>query len=361
MKKICIIDYDMSVRGGVEQVTASLSAALAEYYEVHVVSLCHTQTEGLLYELDSRVRYEVMLPKADRLRYMAKALKPMLRQYMRRHGIEVVLIQETYAGLLASLALWGTGVRLIFSDHGALMNQWDRKDMVFIRFLCASLCHRVVTLTEQNRDAYIRRFCTPKKKISCIYNWIDLDSPRSEGYRVDSRKIISAGRFGREKGFDVLVESYARVAEKHPDWQLDIYGDGEMMPQVRAAIEEKGLQKQIRLMGMCSDLGRRYREYAMYVLPSSREGMPLVLLEAKANRLPIISFDILTGPREIIRDGVDGLLLPPGDREALADAMCRLIEEDGLRQEMSRHSQENISKFDKETIVNRWRGLLDSL
>lgn len=356
MKKICIIDYDMSVRGGVEQVTAALSAALAEKYEVFVVSLC---LEGeLAYRLDQRVRFVSLLSKPDRLRNMGKALRPLLRAFVREQGIDTVIIQETYAGILSAPALVGMNVKRIFADHGALMNQWDRKDMVFIRLVCSLLCHRVVTLTEQNRDAYIRKFRTPRKKLTCIYNWIDLTVPRSSGYRKDSKRIISAGRFGREKGFDMLVKAFAPVAEKHPDWTLDIYGDGEMMPVVKKLVRELGLEKNVNLMGMRTDLAQRYGDYAMYVLPSYREGMPLVLLEAKANYLPIVSFDIMTGPREILRDGVDGILVPPYDLQKLGDAMCRLIESEETRLTMAERSQENIHKFDKQTILRQWETLI---
>ena len=98
----------------------------------------------------------------------------------------------------------------------------------------------------------------------------------------------------------------------------------------------------------------------MYVLPSHREGMPLVLLEAKANRLPIVSFDVMTGPREIVGDGIDGLLVPPEDIDALCRAMCRVIEDDALRQSMSDRSQENLDRFSKETILQQWLALLEN-
>lgn len=359
MKRICLIDYDMSVLGGVEQVTAALSSALADRYEVHLLSICSKGEPA--YSLDPRVRYAVLQSEAGRLRSMVVRTRKLLRAYFRENRIDVALLQGTYPGLLAAFTRPGSKTKLIFCDHGALMNQWHEKKVVLMRRIASALCHRVVTLTEQSREAYCKKFLLPKKKVSSISNWIDLSLPRSQRYDEASKRIVSAGRFGREKGFDQLVKAFAPVAKKHPDWKLDIFGDGEMMPQIRQLVCELSLDNSVNLLGMRSDLAQRYGDYAMYVLPSYREGMPLVLLEAKANRLPIVSFDVQTGPGEIVRDGVDGLLVPPRDTEMLASAMCRLIEDGALRRKMSDASQTDLDRFSKETILVQWLRLIESL
>lgn len=354
-----MIDYDMSVRGGVEQVTASLASSLADFYEVHVVSIY--MRDKLAYTLDPRVRFAAMLKQEGRLRRMMKQLHPLLKDYFRDNQIDVAIIQGNYPGLLSSQMRFGGKTKLIFCDHGALMNQWKQKDIVMIRFLSSLLCHRVITLTQKSREDYIRKFKLHRKKVGSIYNWIDLDIERSEQYAANSKRIISAGRFGKEKGFDMLVKAFAPVAQRHPDWHLDIFGDGEMMAAVTSLVEELGLQDNVHLMGMCPDLAGRYKNYAMYVLPSYREGMPLVLLEAKANRLPIVSFDILTGPAEIVRNGVDGILVEPYKLDEMTNAICSLIENRQLRCDMAQKSQENLDTFSKETILRQWRSLIEEL
>ncbi len=359
MKKICFVDYDMSVRGGVEQVTAALANALADQYEVHVISLC--LNGDLAYELKPSVHFFPVLEKELRLREMQTRCKPILKKYFADHKIDVAFLQGNYPGFIAAPVRFSSKTKLVFCDHGALMNQWDRRDIVVIRLLASRLCHKVIALTEQSCRDYVRKFHLPKRKVGYIYNWIDVDNPRSAAYDARSRRIVSAGRFGKEKGFDLLVKAFAPVAKKHPEWHLDIFGDGEMMPTVQKLVQELALEEQLHLLGMRTDLARRYGDYSMYVLPSHREGLPLVLLEAKANRLPIVSFDVLTGPREIIRDGVDGILVPPEDTEQLGAGMCRLIEDEALRREMSRRSQENLDKFSKETILQQWCSLIEEL
>ncbi len=359
MKKICFVDFDMSVRGGVEQVTASLANALADFFEVHIISLYQEGT--LAYELDERVHYKALSDAEQRLSVMRKELKKPLANYFNKNKIDVAIIQGNYSGFIASAVRFGVKTKLVFCDHGALMNQWDRRDIVVIRLISSLLCHKVITLTEQSREDYIRKFHLPKKKVQCIYNWIDLSVARSEQYNKNSKRIISAGRFGKEKGFDMLIKAFAPVAKKHTDWHLDLFGDGEMMETVKNLIEEYALTENVHLMGMRTDLPQRYKDYAMYVLPSYREGMPLVLLEAKSNRLPIVSFDILTGPKEIVRDNVDGILVKPYDIDEMANAICTLIENDEKRRAFSVASQENLEKFSKATILEKWKNLIEAI
>lgn len=359
MKKVCFIDFNMAVRGGVEKVTADLVNALTDHCEVHLISLCLTGESE--YELDPRVRFKPLLTEEKRLSEMRREIKPLLSKYLNENKIDVAILQGNYAGFIASTARFNTKTKLVFCDHGALINQWNQKDIVVIRLITSLLCHRVVTLTEQSRGDYIKRFLLGKKKVLSIYNWIDTDVPHSEKYDISSKKIVSAGRFGKEKGFDMLIKAFAPVAKRHPDWTLDIFGDGEMMERVKALISEYEIENNVNLLGMRSDLSARYRDYAIYVLPSYREGLPLVLLEAKQNRLPIVSFDIMTGPREIVTDGKDGILIPPYDTEKMGEAISRLIENEAERQNMSDKSQENIDKFSKQTILRQWIELIQNI
>ncbi|MBQ6848086.1 MAG: glycosyltransferase family 4 protein [Clostridia bacterium] len=359
MKKICFIDYDMSITGGVEGVTASLVNTLADFYEVHLISICGGSTPA--YSLDSRIKFSVLFDTEERLSVMRKNAKPLLVKYFKDNNITVAFAQGNYPGFILSAVRFNTRTKIIFCDHGALMNQWHQKDIVVIRLINSYLHHKTITLTDQSLKAYKKKFLISKNRISSIPNWISDDVAVSEKYNTASKRIISAGRFGKEKGFDMLVKAFAPVVRKHPDWHLDIYGDGEMFDTVKELIENLKIADNVHLMGMCSNLSDKYKDYSMYVLPSYREGLPLVLLEAKANRLPIVSFDILTGPREIMRDGVDGILVPPYDLEKMGAAICRLIEDDSLRISMSEKSQDNVENFSKPTILKQWCDLIESI
>lgn len=359
MKKICFISCDLSRAGGLERVNAALSSALAEDYEVWIASLMAGGESQ--YPLDPRIHLVYFHAEGLRLRQAFLRLHAPLKRFIRENGFNLVVLQGSYPSLIVSPLRFFTGAKFVFCDHGALTNEWDHPTSAIMRRMGSAFCHRTVVLTMRNLKDYNRFFLVPKRKLRCIPNWIDSTLPHSTEYRVESKRILAAGRFAEEKQFDVLLRAFHRVVQKHPDWSLDLYGDGELRNQLQELVAQLHLQENVRLPGMCLDLLRRYGDYAMYVLSSYREGLPLVLLEAKLNRLPIVSFDIATGPREIVRHEVDGLLVPPREEAALAGAICRLIEDPELRMKMSQRSQENISKFDKAAILAQWKQLIEEL
>lgn len=357
-KKICLVSYDFSQYGGVNAVLSKKANELSEMYDVSVLSLT---AKDKSYELNKSVSYSYIFNHSSSItKDLFRLFKPTLN-YFNKNKIDVAILMGHYPAFIISVLRPFTKTKLVFSDHGALINQWNEKKVRIMRYVASFFCNKVITLTEQSRNDYIRKFHLPERKVDCIYNWIDLDKPRSQAYDIASKRIVSAGRFGKEKGFDMLVKAFAPVVKRHPDWHLDIFGDGEMMDTVRALVDEFDLNEQVHLLGMRSDLDERYKDYALYVLPSYREGMPLVLLEAKANRLPIISFDIMTGPREIVRDGVDGILIPPYDLDAMGEAIASLIENSDQRILMSMRSQETLDKFSKQTILKQWIELIETL
>ena len=277
MKRICFVTYDMSVIGGVEQVTTSLANSLCDKYEVYVFSINLNHGE-LKYTFDDRVKFISCLKNEKRLRYMiTKAFKPFIR-FVRENKIDTILMMENYAGLIASFTRFFTKANYIYCDHGALMNQWNRKDIVAIKFWDSLISNKVVTLTERTRDDFISKFHISKKKIQYIYNWIEPSIlENKKDYNVESKKIVSAGRFGAEKGYDLLVKVAKIVMPKHPEWVWEVFGDGETFDEIKRQIEEAGLQKNVILKGSVKNVSRLFGEYAFIVLPSYREGLPLIL------------------------------------------------------------------------------------
>ncbi len=157
MEKICFVNYDMSARGGVEAVTAALANALVDKYEVHLISLCF-KNDTWEYPLDERVKKTYFSREERPLRLLRKRLAPQLKLYFQQNRIRVALCQGHYAGFIASAMRGITKTKLVFCDHGALMNQWNEKDTVAIRLISSLLCHKVVTLTEQSKNDYYKKF-----------------------------------------------------------------------------------------------------------------------------------------------------------------------------------------------------------
>jgi glycosyltransferase involved in cell wall biosynthesis len=137
-----------------------------------------------------------------------------------------------------------------------------------------------------------------------------------------------------------------------------VYGDGELAQDFCEGIAARGLQGHLIARGSTDDLYACYPRAAVVTLTSRREGLPLTLLEGKACGIPLIAFDVLTGPREIIRDGIDGLLIEPGDTARFAEELARLMSNDALRERMSAAARDDVKRFSQEAIYAKWQALL---
>ncbi|MDD3322939.1 MAG: glycosyltransferase family 4 protein [Paludibacter sp.] len=178
---------------------------------------------------------------------------------------------------------------------------------------------------------------------------------------LNNNRVISVGRLDQQKGYDMLIDSWAIVSLRHPDWILDIFGTGELENILKARIIEQKLVDKIVLRGLTSDVVTNYLESSIYVMSSRYEGLPMVLIEAMSCGLPIISFDCECGPREIISDSIDGFLIEPLNIKALADKISYLIENDKLRKEMGKNALDKAKKFSIDTIMPQWITLFDEL
>jgi GalNAc-alpha-(1->4)-GalNAc-alpha-(1->3)-diNAcBac-PP-undecaprenol alpha-1,4-N-acetyl-D-galactosaminyltransferase len=181
----------------------------------------------------------------------------------------------------------------------------------------------------------------------------DAQEPRGSG-----RTIAAMGRLNPQKGFDLLLKAFARCAEKHTDWSLMILGEGDERPRLEAMASDLGIKDRMTMPGLAQDPFRILRGSDLFVLSSRYEGFPLALVEAMACGLAVISTDCDTGPREIIRDGMNGVLVPSDDVDALVLAMDRLMTNQAERQRLGANALEITERFSLEKIMNIWDNLL---
>lgn len=330
--------------------TAWLSSVLAHHHAVSVVSL-HLDSGKIFFPLAENVHHCVLqTPKT-----IAQIRE--IRSFIRKKSIDVVINVDTGMGYIGILAAVGTNAKVITWEHSNFHNNWNSRWFPYIRRFAARHSDAMVVLTERDKHNYeagIRR-CVP---VTVLPNPAHC---HAVSYDAESKVILSAGLLSRIKRFDLLVPIGKIVFAKHPDWKCLLCGDGPERAALERAVQEAGLSENIVFCGAVREMEPMYRSAAMYVLTSEMEGLPMVLLEAKSYGLPIVSFDIETGPSDIVRDGVNGYLVPSGDTEAMADRICRLIEDCTLRQAFAEKSSLDMEKFDEEMIVKQWEKLIRSL
>ena len=357
MKSLYFIIYDMSEMGGIQGVIVKMANALADRgYDVHIVSMVLRET--IPWHLSPQVEVHNINRSDDSYNRALITGFPELRSFFRGRKADVVFLMGHYA-IKYILCPRYTKARLIFCDHGALANQLDNRRVTMLRYLSTRFADHIVTLTERTLRDYREKWHIPADRIECIPNWMEEPEEQPQPYDIRSRKIVTVGRFTPEKGFDRVVRIAEKVFHRHPDWEWHAIGDGECREEIQQEAQRRGIGNQLLFPGRVNDMPQRYPHYAMYVLPSYREGLPLVLLEAKQHHLPMVSFDCLTGPSEIITDGKDGLLIPNGDEEAMAQAVCRLIESEETRQAMAEYQGDKIGRFRREAVLEQWIRLIE--
>jgi glycosyltransferase involved in cell wall biosynthesis len=182
----------------------------------------------------------------------------------------------------------------------------------------------------------------------------------SEVSSLENKKVLFVGRYSKQKGIPDLFRVWELVNQRHPDWQLNLYG-GMGEDYEYALAEADRLQTNIRISTETADIFNQYRESSIFVLTSIYEPFGLVLPEAMSYGLPVVSFDCPYGPANIISDGVDGFLIKNRDVNAFADRVCTLIEDTKLRQQMGRAAIMSSKRFAAEKIMPKWKTLFDTL
>ena len=177
----------------------------------------------------------------------------------------------------------------------------------------------------------------------------------------DPKLVVMVARLDQQKQVDHAIDAFARALRQVPDARLEIYGRGALTSQLQARIKRLGVSGSVTLAGFTDNPALAYRRAAVSLLTSKYEGFGLVLVESFQCGCPVVSYDLRYGPSDIITDGVDGYLVPPGDVAALAGAIVKVLEQPELAAAMSRAAIVAARRFSERAFVARWSALFNRL
>lgn len=308
--------------GGAEKQFVSLMNALDADRKVAIFVSGPVPQPNLEGELDPSVK-QVRVTVRKRT---ALADVPRLARILRDEGINVVHTHMFWANLYGVIAARLAGIRVVFtSEHGE--NRWKTGVHRFLeRYVISplSLCRFCVSpaILERRRDLD----GVPAAKLRLLPNGTEIpEHPRSASSSAPEICIGAVGRFVKQKDFGLLIDVIGRLKDRGRAVRGVIVGDGPEMPLIKRRVAELGLTEIVTLPGMDTCVSRWYRQFDIYACSSNEEGLPVTIIEAMSYGLPVVSTDV-GAIREVVRDGVDGRIVAPGQAEALTDALEELID-----------------------------------
>ncbi|WP_288172374.1 glycosyltransferase family 4 protein, partial [Streptococcus pneumoniae] len=309
MKKIALVKWILDDSGGGERVAVSLANELTKKYEVHLIGITTKQSD-LFFGINSQVKYSNFFDHRVRLSKNILKISNMLKKYFLDNAIEVAFGIGIFSNIFLSLSGIGISTKVVLCDHTNSITANRELSKKVQRYVGTKLADKIITLTQEDRKNYIRKYGISENRIAYIYNWKE-NRLSNIPYNDESTKIVTVGRFDYQKGYDYLIQVAKKVLAKMPDWTWEIYGSGKQdeVDKIRDLITENDLQDKLVIKGLEKNQDLIYGDKGIYVMTSRYEGLPLVLLEAQQYNLPIVSFRCPTGPSEIVEDGVNGYLI----------------------------------------------------
>jgi len=365
--RITLVTPSLACGGAERCVTLLTRGFLARGHNVTVINLYNEDTDfyslpegaqrmALGIDRVSPTLLHGLVNNLQRLRILRRAIKTSRPQ---------VVISHLYqTNVMTILAIGRTGIPVIAVEHNdPAMNPAGR--------IWDTLRHKTYPSARQlvsvSRGVDQQFSWLPQERRTVIHNPLELPEgePTAGGGLEPSPAIghwiTSMGRLTEQKGFDLLLQAFAQIALDHPDWGLLIIGEGELRDELEQLVVRLGLRERVTFAGRLANPFFALRNSDLFVMASRFEGFPYAALEALASGLPVIYTDCPSGPGEIIREGIDGLLVPNGDLTALAAAMDRLMSDDQERAQLAARAPEVLDRFGTKKIITQWEDLFAGL
>ena len=349
--------------GGAERVCTLLCNRWVAAHEVHLMTW-QSPSDPVCYPLDPRVKHHALGLLKDsgsireRLRNNWARIRS-LRRLLRTHRPDVLVCFMLEVNVLGIIAARLEGIPVVIAERTHPAHHRVPRVFHIARRLVYPFADRLVV---QTRDIDRWFSFMGKDKTSVIANPIELagfsDKNRGE---APAKRLVSVGRLIASKGFDVLISAFDELSEKHPDWTLHIYGEGEERSALGAQVRRLGLEGRVVLEGHVSDVPDVLRQASVYVSATRYEGFPNAILEACAAGLCVVSTDAPGAIRELLEDGAAGLLSPVDDGTALAANMDQVMGEPERLQALAAKAAAVAQKYDAQAVAGQWITLFQKL
>ena len=358
IRSIAFFIHNFNRPAGSERVTSIIANELAKQgFQIAIISVCGSNNS--YYEIDDKIKLVTLIAKQE-VNHKKNFLQILnrLKFFYKNNRVDLVI------DVFASMSIYSI---LLKRKYGFKNITWEHFNYTVNtglnrigRQLAVRFSDQIVTLTETDKK-YYEADNRIRGSIDYIYN----PSPYQIVVIDQSRKnqVVSVGRLTFQKGFERLIKAW-RIIENKCDWVLMIFGDGEEREKLQNLIDSAGI-KRLKLMGSVKNIDEYYARAKIYVSTARFEGLPMTMIEAQSFGLPIISFDYETGPKEIVTDGSDGIIIPKDEEnvmiKAFAKELLALINDEKRIAEYSNKALISANRFKLDEIMDKWEKVLEKM
>jgi len=353
---ITFLVHDIHFGGGGERVTVNMANHFAEKGDqVAIVSIA-TPNQQNIFTIDRRASIQYLNINPNNGLNIIRKIKSVFavrRHFKKTDNLTFLLGIGTYPMLLAALLPGKGPIIRIGCQHGSYASV---KHIWFIlRWILFRRLDAVVSLT--NYD--LPKLTKLNKNSFVIPNSITFfpDQPA----QLHNKTILSIGRIDHAKGYDLLLEVFSRFCEKNKDWKLRIIGDGPLRKSILGLITDRKLSDRVSIIPSSSEIDQELLNASILLMTSRTEGLPMVLLEAQACGLPVLSFNCETGPSDIINNSTDGYLIDNFDIDKMTQKLSELCNDHDKRKIFGRNARINVRKFFPDQVYKKWDALFEQL
>ena len=345
--------------GGIGRVTSLVAEELDKRHDITVITYGPYDSNTALYHFPQSVRIISLNQTGSMKSYILNGGIRKLREVIINNNLQIVIACGALFFPICVFSRIGTIARVICWEHSNANNMSDHSFQMLCRRCGAKMADAVVTITKQDYEMFKQNM--KPRLLRQIYNPVDDRIQYQYSVDNDPHRIISVGRLTYQKNYPLLINVAKVILSKYNNWSWDIYGEGSDRHIIEKLIFENGLTDRLVLKGQVDNLYERYGEYSFYVITSRYEGFGMALVEANRAGLPIISFDVECGPKEIINNGVNGLLIEPLNENKMIEAISFLCDNREKCLELSKNAKKEENRFCIENIGNNWEKLFNEL
>ena len=352
MKKICFFSANFENSGGTERVTSIIANRLVELgYDITIISCIGG--EKSFFKLSPKIKLDRLYKSCGGLKFNLTAAYK-LRQKIKEYDFDYIIDIDTIHSFFSIPATIGLRTKVISWEHFNFYSDLGIKRRKLGRVLAGKYADKIITLTNEDRETFLENLDV-KSKIDYIYN--PTPYPNEKKSLCESKIAVAIGRLTAQKGFDKLLDIWKKIEKKNSEWELYIIGSGEDREKLLNQKESLNL-KRATFIENTKNIKEYYEKASIYLMTSRFEGLPMTLIEAQSFGLSIISYDIKTGPKDIVNNAEDGYLIDNDNQNEFVNKFLELSKNGEKIRNFSQKAYENSKRFKLDRIIEKWKEVL---